>query len=162
MPSKRLPKNITVGSAPVPDAQFDTFAPGEDARGETRSGQILWIRGLTRLQTQVRDARSRWWHSIAPRRVFTLSVCSGEPVSRCTYGPVSMGATASVRVRAAFGAHRCHPLGDRQAVRSRAHSHSVMLNLSRVQLRRPVWTFWMRVRVTCASFISHAPADPLS
>lgn len=30
-----------------------------DAKDGKRTGQILWIRGLTRLQTQVRDRRSR-------------------------------------------------------------------------------------------------------
>ncbi len=48
MPSKKMPKNLAIGKGqPKPDEIEETESH------EKRSGQILWIRGLTRLQTQV-------------------------------------------------------------------------------------------------------------
>jgi len=53
IPTHKLPKNLAVGSD-VPD--IDTF-PGIDgsaADSELRKGQVLWLRGIARLQTQLR------------------------------------------------------------------------------------------------------------
>lgn len=49
-----MPKNLTIGSGEVDhtEALITGEYDGEDTH-EKRSGQILWIRGLTRLQTQV-------------------------------------------------------------------------------------------------------------
>lgn len=54
IPTKRIPKNFSFGSGEVQDS--DNILGDEYDDNEThekRSGQILWIRGLTRLQTQV-------------------------------------------------------------------------------------------------------------
>lgn len=57
MPSKKLPKTLVAGAGEPPDIITSLFdaAKGEidEDIHEKRSGQILWIRGLTRLQTQV-------------------------------------------------------------------------------------------------------------
>jgi hypothetical protein len=53
IPTSNLPKNFTIGSGEVESAD-DPFNQDDDMEThEKRSGQILWIRGLTRLQTQV-------------------------------------------------------------------------------------------------------------
>ncbi|XP_040357817.1 plasma membrane calcium-transporting ATPase 2 isoform X7 [Ixodes scapularis] len=58
MPTKRIPKTFTWGSGP-PDEMNATASLVEDGSSGSlsqdvkRTGQILWIRGLTRLQTQV-------------------------------------------------------------------------------------------------------------
>ncbi|XP_042147807.1 plasma membrane calcium-transporting ATPase 3 isoform X16 [Ixodes scapularis] len=57
MPTKRIPKTFTWGSGP-PDEMNATASLVEDGSSGSlsqdvkRTGQILWIRGLTRLQTQ--------------------------------------------------------------------------------------------------------------
>ena len=54
IPTSGLPKSWTIGSGEVEST--DHILSGEFDDSEThekRSGQILWIRGLTRLQTQV-------------------------------------------------------------------------------------------------------------
>ncbi|EEC15444.1 plasma membrane ca-ATPase B2, putative [Ixodes scapularis] len=59
MPTKRIPKTFTWGSGP-PDEMNATASLVEDGSSGSlsqdvkRTGQILWIRGLTRLQTQIR------------------------------------------------------------------------------------------------------------
>lgn len=60
IPTKKIPKKFTWGSGP-PDEMIDaTSSLVEDGSSGSlsqdamkRTGQILWIRGLTRLQTQV-------------------------------------------------------------------------------------------------------------
>ena len=59
IPTKKIPKNFTWGSGP-PDEMMDVTSSlvedgssGSLSQDMKRSGQILWIRGLTRLQTQV-------------------------------------------------------------------------------------------------------------
>ncbi|KAI1715124.1 e1-E2 ATPase domain-containing protein [Ditylenchus destructor] len=52
IPTKGLPQNWTIGSGEVEPT--DIMLDGDEEDMEKRSGQILWIRGLTRLQTQIR------------------------------------------------------------------------------------------------------------
>ncbi|KAE9553498.1 hypothetical protein FO519_003290 [Halicephalobus sp. NKZ332] len=59
IPTSGLPKSWTIGSGEVEST--DHILSGEFDDSEThekRSGQILWIRGLTRLQTQLRVVRA--------------------------------------------------------------------------------------------------------
>jgi hypothetical protein len=54
VPTKGLPKNLTIGGGEVEADTANILGGDEDGESrEKRSGQILWIRGLTRLQTQV-------------------------------------------------------------------------------------------------------------
>jgi Ca2+ transporting ATPase len=54
IPTSGLPKSFTIGSGEVESTDHILNGDYEDAAThEKRSGQILWIRGLTRLQTQV-------------------------------------------------------------------------------------------------------------
>ena len=60
IPTKKIPKRFTWGSGP-PDEMMDVTSSlvedgssGSLSHDMRRSGQILWIRGLTRLQTQIR------------------------------------------------------------------------------------------------------------
>ncbi|XP_026317048.1 plasma membrane calcium-transporting ATPase 2 isoform X5 [Hyposmocoma kahamanoa] len=58
VPTRKIPKTLSWGRGqPEPD----TIQPGPDYDGDLdkkpRAGQILWIRGLTRLQTQGLDSR---------------------------------------------------------------------------------------------------------
>lgn len=59
IPTKRIPKKFTWGSGPPDDMIDATSSLVEDGSSGSlsqdvkRTGQILWIRGLTRLQTQV-------------------------------------------------------------------------------------------------------------
>uniref|UniRef100_A0A183BP50 Calcium-transporting ATPase n=1 Tax=Globodera pallida TaxID=36090 RepID=A0A183BP50_GLOPA len=59
IPTKGLPKSLTIGGGEVePDtANILSGDEGGESR-EKRSGQILWIRGLTRLQTQLRVVKA--------------------------------------------------------------------------------------------------------
>ena len=55
IPTHRLPKNLTLGAASVQEIemierQIDTE---EELSDDAPRGQLLWIRGLTRLQHQV-------------------------------------------------------------------------------------------------------------
>ncbi|KAL5013629.1 hypothetical protein ScPMuIL_007899 [Solemya velum] len=57
IPTHKLPKNIfTWGSSPPADGGHDTPDGEEDEQDDHTSGrgQILWVRGLTRLQQQIR------------------------------------------------------------------------------------------------------------
>lgn len=57
IPTHKLPKNIfTWGSSPPADGGHDTPDGEEDEQDDHTSGrgQILWVRGLTRLQQQVK------------------------------------------------------------------------------------------------------------
>lgn len=57
IPTHKLPKNIfTWGSSPPAQLGVDTPDGEEDEQDDHTSGrgQILWVRGLTRLQQQVR------------------------------------------------------------------------------------------------------------
>jgi hypothetical protein len=54
IPTSSLPENLTIGGGEVdtrPSILNGELEEGESA--DRRSGQILWLRGLTRLQTQV-------------------------------------------------------------------------------------------------------------
>lgn len=59
IPTKRIPKQFSWGSGPPEDVMDATSSLVEDGSSGSlsqdvkRTGQILWIRGLTRLQTQV-------------------------------------------------------------------------------------------------------------
>jgi Ca2+ transporting ATPase len=59
IPTKRIPKRFTWGSGPPEEIMDATSSLAEDGSSGSlsqdvkRTGQILWIRGLTRLQTQV-------------------------------------------------------------------------------------------------------------
>ena len=62
VPTAKLPKSCTIGTKkPRPmDADENTTSSEEDELDEMgRRGQILWIRGLTRLQHQVRILHCR-------------------------------------------------------------------------------------------------------
>lgn len=48
-----MPKILTFGSGEVESTDNILNGDNDDETHEKRSGQILWIRGLTRLQTQV-------------------------------------------------------------------------------------------------------------
>jgi len=50
IPTHKLPKNLTVGSD-IPDQSMYPVDGSED--NEIRKGQVLWLRGIARLQTQV-------------------------------------------------------------------------------------------------------------
>uniref|UniRef100_A0A1W7RAY7 Calcium-transporting ATPase n=1 Tax=Hadrurus spadix TaxID=141984 RepID=A0A1W7RAY7_9SCOR len=60
IPTKRIPKTFTWGSGPPPEELVAPTSLAEDGSSGSisqdvkRTGQILWIRGLTRLQTQIR------------------------------------------------------------------------------------------------------------
>ncbi|CEF71354.1 Plasma membrane calcium-transporting ATPase 3 [Strongyloides ratti] len=55
IPTKALSENLTIGSGEVESTEHILSGEYEDPEThEKRSGQILWIRGLTRLQTQLR------------------------------------------------------------------------------------------------------------
>jgi len=51
IPTNRLPKNMTVGSDIPDQSMYPTIDGSED--NEIRKGQVLWLRGIARLQTQV-------------------------------------------------------------------------------------------------------------
>jgi hypothetical protein len=53
IPTHKLPKNLTVGSD-VPDIATYPAIDGSAADSELRKGQVLWLRGIARLQTQLR------------------------------------------------------------------------------------------------------------
>ncbi|XP_017482339.1 PREDICTED: plasma membrane calcium-transporting ATPase 1-like, partial [Rhagoletis zephyria] len=64
IPTKRIPKQFSWGSGP-PDEMIDATSSlvedgssGSLSQDVKRTGQILWIRGLTRLQTQLRVVRA--------------------------------------------------------------------------------------------------------
>lgn len=58
IPTKRIPKTFTWGSGPPEEmagnvSLVEDGSSGSLSQDVKRTGQILWIRGLTRLQTQV-------------------------------------------------------------------------------------------------------------
>nr|CAD2198639.1 unnamed protein product [Meloidogyne enterolobii] len=56
IPAKGLPKGLAIGGGEVEPETANILTGDDDGEPhEKRSGQILWIRGLTRLQTQVTD-----------------------------------------------------------------------------------------------------------
>ncbi|KAI6227302.1 Calcium-transporting ATPase [Aphelenchoides fujianensis] len=58
IPTSGLPRSFTIGSGEVESAD-DIWNNDDDTEThEKRSGQILWIRGLTRLQTQLRVVKA--------------------------------------------------------------------------------------------------------
>jgi hypothetical protein len=60
IPTRGLPRSLTLGGGEVQPT--DGLFGGSDEDSDThekRSGQILWIRGLTRLQTQVSACNAR-------------------------------------------------------------------------------------------------------
>ena len=60
IPTQKLPKSMTFGGSTREEIELldveEAQAPGVDEMG--RRGQILWIRGLTRLQHQVKELLS--------------------------------------------------------------------------------------------------------
>ncbi|KAL3982978.1 calcium-translocating P-type ATPase PMCA-type [Acanthocheilonema viteae] len=59
IPTSGLPKNMAIGGGDVTSTENILSGEYEDpATHEKRSGQILWIRGLTRLQTQLRVVKA--------------------------------------------------------------------------------------------------------
>ncbi|CAD5228581.1 unnamed protein product [Bursaphelenchus xylophilus] len=59
IPTSGLPRSFTIGSGEVESADDIFNNEYDDAEThEKRSGQILWIRGLTRLQTQLRVVKA--------------------------------------------------------------------------------------------------------
>ncbi|VDM62792.1 unnamed protein product [Angiostrongylus costaricensis] len=58
IPTGSLPQNMTIGSgeAPISDPLMPDYEDPDTH--EKRSGQILWVRGLTRLQTQLRVVKA--------------------------------------------------------------------------------------------------------
>lgn len=81
LPSKKLPKKLTVlpgEPEPIPFGHGD----GDYADHEKRSGQILWIRGLTRLQTQVRCEN---FYCCRATKQFFLSVKNENYLLRIVY-----------------------------------------------------------------------------
>lgn len=59
VPTRRLPKRLSWGSGTPEDiaanvSLVDEVSSGPEIKETKRTGQILWIRGLTRLQTQIR------------------------------------------------------------------------------------------------------------
>lgn len=55
IPTHKLPKNMTVG-AEVPDQNYPTIDGSQE--NEIRKGQVLWLRGIARLQTQVQVVKT--------------------------------------------------------------------------------------------------------
>uniref|UniRef100_A0AC35GDQ2 Cation-transporting P-type ATPase N-terminal domain-containing protein n=1 Tax=Panagrolaimus sp. PS1159 TaxID=55785 RepID=A0AC35GDQ2_9BILA len=58
IPVGSLPDSLAVGSGEVDENADPLDLDNDDLPGEKRSGKILWIRGLTRLQTQLRVVRA--------------------------------------------------------------------------------------------------------
>ncbi|KAG1699330.1 Plasma membrane calcium-transporting ATPase 3 [Nymphon striatum] len=63
IPTRRLPKMFTWGSGPPDETAaelslMDDGSNGSVSQDGKRTGQILWIRGLTRLQTQLRVVKA--------------------------------------------------------------------------------------------------------
>ncbi|XP_013789247.1 plasma membrane calcium-transporting ATPase 1-like, partial [Limulus polyphemus] len=63
VPTKKIPKTFTWGSGTPDELENDVLRGEESSRDSIsqdvkRTGQILWIRGLTRLQTQLRVVRA--------------------------------------------------------------------------------------------------------
>ncbi|KAL7647962.1 UNVERIFIED_CONTAM: hypothetical protein RMT77_001578 [Armadillidium vulgare] len=62
IPTKKLPKNVFSWGSGEPQvdpiADYSTEKFDDDGKESKRTGQILWIRGLTRLQTQLRVIRA--------------------------------------------------------------------------------------------------------
>ncbi|KAK0399648.1 hypothetical protein QR680_003144 [Steinernema hermaphroditum] len=59
IPTRGLPQNMAIGSGEVESTEHILNGEYEDPdTHEKRSGQILWIRGLTRLQTQLRVVKA--------------------------------------------------------------------------------------------------------
>ncbi|CAK5044484.1 unnamed protein product [Meloidogyne enterolobii] len=72
IPAKGLPKGLAIGGGEVEPETANILTGDDDGEPhEKRSGQILWIRGLTRLQTQIRVIRA--FQSGVDRREQSLS-----------------------------------------------------------------------------------------
>lgn len=52
IPTHKLPKKLEVGNE-VPDMNQFSAMDGTQDNSELRKGQVLWLRGIARLQTQV-------------------------------------------------------------------------------------------------------------
>jgi hypothetical protein len=73
VPSKRMPKNLRYGTEMPKASDFGDFGEQMSPDGtahERRSGQILWVRGLTRLQTQV-SWRGTWGDAVDELRALS-------------------------------------------------------------------------------------------
>uniref|UniRef100_A0A1I8B453 Cation_ATPase_C domain-containing protein n=1 Tax=Meloidogyne hapla TaxID=6305 RepID=A0A1I8B453_MELHA len=59
IPTKGLPKSLAIGGGEVEPETANILTGDDDGEPrEKRSGQILWLRGLTRLQTQLRVVKA--------------------------------------------------------------------------------------------------------
>ncbi|KRY21227.1 Plasma membrane calcium-transporting ATPase 3 [Trichinella patagoniensis] len=88
IPSKKLPKKLTAFSegTEIPIIFENPKGEGDEDDMDNRSGQILWLRGLTRLQTQCSTVTARYSTPIA---LLTLSDDDGNDLVRVTM-PTSM------------------------------------------------------------------------
>lgn len=107
IPTKRIPKKFTWGSGPPEEMIDATSSLVEDGSSGSlsqdamkRTGQILWIRGLTRLQTQVcliqlhNQTVAKAQHQAQQMGLKRMSV--GSPTSpTATAGPSSEHPSAS-------------------------------------------------------------------
>lgn len=106
IPTKKIPKNFTWGSGPPEEMIDATSSLVEDGSSGSlsqdamkRTGQILWIRGLTRLQTQVcliqlhNQTVAKTQHQAQQIGLKRMSV--GSPTSPTTLNTASGTAAAS-------------------------------------------------------------------
>ena len=119
IPTKRIPKRFTWGSGP-PDEMMDATSSlvedgssGSLSQDVKRTGQILWIRGLTRLQTQV--CLIQLHNSTVSQQLSLKRQSLGSPTSPTALAAAAVAAGSSSSARAAAG----HILG---------HSHSIDLS----------------------------------
>ncbi|XP_065219562.1 plasma membrane calcium-transporting ATPase 2 isoform X3 [Planococcus citri] len=92
IPTRKLPKLLSWGRG-HPEQYTEAIALGEDkfdpdADKKPRAGQILWIRGLTRLQTQLRVIRAfkSTLEDLEERRsIHSLRSTRSRPLSDITY-----------------------------------------------------------------------------
>ncbi|OTF77092.1 plasma membrane calcium-transporting ATPase 3-like protein [Euroglyphus maynei] len=96
IPTKRIPKQFSWGSGPPEEIMDATSSLVEDGSSGSlsqdvkRTGQILWIRGLTRLQTQV--CLIQLHNSTVSQQLSLKRASIGSPTSPTT----STGAVAAV------------------------------------------------------------------
>ena len=107
IPTKRIPKQFSWGSGPPEEIMDATSSLVEDGSSGSlsqdvkRTGQILWIRGLTRLQTQV--CLIQLHNSTVSQQAMSLSSSSGSnkrqslgSPSSPTTGLTTVGVAAAV------------------------------------------------------------------
>lgn len=111
IPTKRIPKQFSWGSGPPEEMMDATSSLVEDGSSGSlsqdvkRTGQILWIRGLTRLQTQV--CLIQLHNSTVSQQLSLKRQSLGSPTSPTSLsGATSSGAAAAVTAGA--GASTSH------------------------------------------------------